>query len=84
MAATLSLGVRPTGRRPDPVRGYVGPQGLAMRYLAGPRVSTGTSWLTGFGVDVLGPDGKPVRPVVGCYGVGLSRAATAIAERSRT
>ncbi|KUJ64090.1 proline--tRNA ligase [Streptomyces albus subsp. albus] len=36
--------------RPDLVRGYVGPQGLAgtaFRYLADPRVAPGTSWITG-------------------------------------
>ncbi|MFD7512749.1 proline--tRNA ligase [Streptomyces sp. NPDC059853] len=37
-------------RRPDLVRGYVGPQGMAgkaFRYLADPRVAPGTSWVTG-------------------------------------
>ncbi|MEW2417101.1 proline--tRNA ligase [Streptomyces sp. NPDC046866] len=34
--------------RPDLVRGYVGPQGLAkVPYLADPRVAPGTSWVTG-------------------------------------
>ncbi|WP_406269670.1 proline--tRNA ligase [Actinacidiphila glaucinigra] len=34
--------------RPDLVRGYVGPQGLAgVRYLADPRVAPGTAWVTG-------------------------------------
>ncbi|MGV9879282.1 proline--tRNA ligase [Streptomyces sp. NPDC003006] len=34
--------------RPDLVRGYVGPQGLAkVRYIADPRVAPGTSWITG-------------------------------------
>jgi prolyl-tRNA synthetase len=33
--------------RPDLVRGYVGPQGLAVRYLADPRVAPGTAWITG-------------------------------------
>jgi prolyl-tRNA synthetase len=130
--------------RPDLIRGYLGPQGIAARYLADPRVSPGTSWLTGanepgrhatgvvcgrdftpdgtveaaevragdpcprcadgtltmrrgieighifqlgrrytdvFKVDVLAADGKPVRPVVGCYGIGVSRAVAAIAEQ---
>ncbi|MFF2377505.1 proline--tRNA ligase [Streptomyces xiamenensis] len=37
-------------QRPDLVRGYVGPQGMAgkaFRYLADPRVAPGTSWITG-------------------------------------
>ncbi|GHE67702.1 proline--tRNA ligase [Streptomyces longispororuber] len=33
--------------RPDLVRGYVGPQGLKVRYLADPRVAPGTAWITG-------------------------------------
>jgi len=36
--------------RPDLVRGYVGPQGLAgksLRYIADPRVAPGTAWVTG-------------------------------------
>ncbi|MEW2545708.1 proline--tRNA ligase [Streptomyces sp. NPDC047002] len=33
--------------RPDLVRGYVGPQGLGIRYLADPRVAPGTAWVTG-------------------------------------
>ncbi len=130
--------------RPDLVRGYLGPQGLALRYLADPRVVPGTAWLTGanepgrhatnvvsgrdfvpdgvveaaevragdpcpacagghldvrrgievghifqlgrrytdaFGVDVLGPDGKPARPTMGCYGIGVTRAVATVAEQ---
>ncbi|MFD3653051.1 proline--tRNA ligase [Streptomyces sp. NPDC058620] len=34
--------------RPDLVRGYVGPQGLdKVRYIADPRVASGTAWVTG-------------------------------------
>ena len=130
--------------RPDLVKGYIGPQGLRIRYRADPRVATGTAWLTGanepgrhatgvvagrdftpdgpieaaevragdqcpactdgtltirrgieighifqlgrrytdtFAVDVLGADGKPVRPTMGSYGIGVSRAVAAIAEQ---
>ncbi|MFI1992481.1 proline--tRNA ligase [Actinoplanes sp. NPDC020271] len=130
--------------RPDLVKGYLGPQGIKLRYLADPRVAPGTAWLTGanepgrhatgvvagrdftpdgtieaaevragdpcpacgdgaltmrrgieighifqlgrrytdaFEVDVLGADGKPVRPTMGSYGIGLSRAVAAIAEQ---
>ncbi len=132
------------GSRPDLVKGYIGPQGIKVRYLADPRVAPGTAWLTGaneagrhatnvvagrdftpdgtieaaevrsgdpcpacgtgsltmrrgieighifqlgrkytdaFGVDVLGVDGKPVRPAMGSYGIGVSRAVAAIAEQ---
>jgi prolyl-tRNA synthetase len=130
--------------RPDLVKGYIGPQGIAVRYLADPRVAPGTAWLTGaneagkhatnvvagrdftpdgtieaaevragdpcpacddgtltirrgieighifqlgrrytdaFKVDVLGVDGKPVRPTMGSYGIGVSRAVAAVAEQ---
>jgi prolyl-tRNA synthetase len=130
--------------RPDLVKGYIGPQGIKIRYLVDPRVVSGTAWLTGanepgrhasnvvagrdfrpdatieaadvragdpcpacrtgtltlrrgieiahvfqlgrrytdaFGVDVLGADGRPVRPAMGCYGIGISRAVAAIAEQ---
>jgi prolyl-tRNA synthetase len=133
--------------RPELVRGYVGPQGMAgkaFEYLADPRVAPGTSWITGankpdthaahvvcgrdfevdryvdcvvvengdpcpecgaglereraieighvfqlgrkyadaFGLDVLGPDGKPVRVTMGSYGIGVSRAVAALAEQT--
>ncbi|MEV5510477.1 proline--tRNA ligase [Streptomyces orinoci] len=32
---------------PELVRGYVGPQGLGLPYLADPRVAPGTAWITG-------------------------------------
>ncbi|MDQ7907005.1 proline--tRNA ligase [Phytohabitans sp. ZYX-F-186] len=41
----------------------------------------GRRFTDAFGVDALGPDGKPVRPTMGCYGIGLSRAVAAIAEQ---
>ncbi len=133
--------------RPDLVRGYVGPQGMAgqaFRYLADPRVAAGTAWVTGanapdqharnvvcgrdfavdeyvevatvlegdpcpeceapleigraievghifqlgrkycdaFGLDALGPDGKPIRVTMGSYGIGVSRAVAVLAEQT--
>jgi prolyl-tRNA synthetase len=41
----------------------------------------GRRFTDAFAVDVLGPDGKPVRPIMGCYGIGVSRAVAAIAEQ---
>ena len=130
--------------RPELVKGYIGPQGIKIRYLADPRVVPGTAWLTGaneagrhatsvvagrdftpdgtieaaevragdpcpacgageltirrgieighifqlgrrytdaFAVDVLGAEGKPVRPTMGSYGIGISRAVASIAEQ---
>ena len=41
----------------------------------------GRKYTDAFGLDVLGPDGKPVRVTMGSYGVGVSRAVAAIAEQ---
>ena len=42
----------------------------------------GRKYADAFGLDVLGPLGKPVRVTMGCYGIGVSRAIAAIAEQS--
>ncbi len=41
----------------------------------------GRKYADAFGLDVLGPQGKPVRVTMGSYGVGVSRAVAAIAEQ---
>lgn len=41
----------------------------------------GRRYTDAFAVDVLGPQGKPVRLTMGCYGIGVSRAVAAIAEQ---
>ena len=41
----------------------------------------GRRYTDAFAVDVLGPDGKPVRLTMGSYGIGVSRAVAAIAEQ---
>ncbi|MEV6812375.1 proline--tRNA ligase [Micromonospora sp. NPDC051296] len=41
----------------------------------------GRRYTDAFAVDVLGPQGKPIRPTMGCYGIGVSRAVAAIAEQ---
>jgi prolyl-tRNA synthetase len=41
----------------------------------------GRRYTDAFRVDVLGADGKPVRPTMGSYGIGVSRAVAAIAEQ---
>ena len=41
----------------------------------------GRRYTDAFEVDALGADGKPVRPTMGCYGIGISRAVAAIAEQ---
>jgi len=42
----------------------------------------GRKYADAFSLDVLGPDGKPVRVTMGSYGIGVSRAIAAIAEQS--
>ena len=34
-----------------------------------------------FGLDALGPDGAPIRILMGCYGMGISRLMAAVAEQ---
>jgi prolyl-tRNA synthetase len=41
----------------------------------------GRKYTDAFAVDVLGEDGKPVRPTMGSYGVGVSRLVAVIAEQ---
>ncbi|MGH3297069.1 MAG: proline--tRNA ligase [Trebonia sp.] len=41
----------------------------------------GRKYTDAFKLDVLGPDGKPVRVTMGSYGVGVSRAVAAVAEQ---
>ena len=42
----------------------------------------GRKYADAFGLDVLGPLGKPVRVTMGSYGIGVSRAIAAIAEQT--
>jgi prolyl-tRNA synthetase len=41
----------------------------------------GQKFANAFELDVLGPDGKPVRVTMGSYGIGVSRAVAAIVEQ---
>jgi prolyl-tRNA synthetase len=40
----------------------------------------GTRYARAFGLTVRGRDGRPVHPVMGCYGIGISRAMAVVAE----
>jgi prolyl-tRNA synthetase len=40
----------------------------------------GYKYTDAFDVTVLGPDGKPVRPAMGCYGIGVERAMATCIE----
>ena len=42
----------------------------------------GRKYADAFGLDVLGPHGKPVRVTMGSYGIGVSRAVAVIAEQT--
>jgi prolyl-tRNA synthetase len=42
----------------------------------------GRKFADALALDVLGPEGKPVRVTMGSYGIGVSRAVAAIAEQS--
>ena len=42
----------------------------------------GRKYTDAFGVDALGPDGKPIRITMGSYGVGVSRLVAVLAEQS--
>ena len=44
--------------------------------------SSGKKFADALSLDVLGPEGKPVRVTMGSYGIGVSRAVAAIAEQS--
>ena len=44
--------------------------------------SSAASTPTSFGLDALGPDGKPVTVTMGSYGVGITRAVAALAEQT--
>lgn len=41
----------------------------------------GTRYADVFGLTALGPDGRPARITMGCYGLGLTRAVAAVAEQ---
>ena len=40
----------------------------------------GYKYTSALDVTVSGPDGKPVKPIMGCYGIGVERAMAAIVE----
>jgi prolyl-tRNA synthetase len=41
----------------------------------------GRKFANAFGLDALGPDGKPIRITMGSYGIGVSRLVAVIAEQ---
>jgi prolyl-tRNA synthetase len=56
------------------------PLGLRRGVELGHIFQLGRRYADAFGLDALGPDGKPVRITMGSYGIGVSRLVAAIAE----
>lgn len=59
-----------------------GPLTIARGTEIGHVFQLGRKFADAFGLDALGPDGKPIRVTMGSYGVGVSRAVAALAEQS--
>ena len=68
-------------RAGDPCPRCGGPLSIDRGIEIGHIFQLGRKYADAFQLDVLGPDGKPVRVTMGSYGVGVSRAVAAIAEQ---
>jgi prolyl-tRNA synthetase len=67
-------------RAGDPCPTCGGPLALRRGVEVGHIFQLGRRYADAFGLDALGPDGKPVRITMGSYGIGLSRLVGVIAE----
>jgi len=65
----------------DPSPDGAGPLVSARGIEIGHIFQLGRKYTDAFSVDVLGEDGKPVRPTMGSYGIGVSRLVAVIAEQ---
>lgn len=65
----------------DPAPDGAGPLVSARGIEIGHIFQLGRKYTDAFTVDVLGEDGKPVRPTMGSYGIGVSRLVAVIAEQ---
>jgi prolyl-tRNA synthetase len=65
----------------DPCPRCGGPVSIDRGIEIGHIFQLGRKYADAFKLDVLGPDGKPVRVTMGSYGVGVSRAVAAITEQ---
>ncbi|HEV7762852.1 MAG TPA: proline--tRNA ligase [Acidimicrobiales bacterium] len=84
--------VEAVGAGPDGSDGLDQPGGRCPACAAGPGLELrrgvelghifqlGRKYAEALGLDVLGPDGRPVTVTMGSYGIGVSRAVAAIAE----
>lgn len=69
--------VRDGDLSPDGAGLLVSARGIEVGHL----FQLGRKYTDAFTADVLGQDGKPVRPTMGCYGLGVSRLVAVIAEQ---
>jgi prolyl-tRNA synthetase len=65
----------------DPSPDGAGPLVSARGIEIGHIFQLGRKYTEAFAVDVLGEDGKPLRPTMGSYGIGVSRLVAVIAEQ---
>jgi prolyl-tRNA synthetase len=61
-----------------------GPNGEALKKATASEVGNvfdlGTKYTKAFDLKAPGPDGKPMHPIMGCYGIGISRVMGVIVE----
>jgi prolyl-tRNA synthetase len=69
--------VRPGDPSPDGAGTLVPARGIEVGHI----FQLGRKYTDAFGLDALGPDGKPIRVTMGCYGIGISRLVAVIAEQ---
>ena len=70
--------IRPGDPAPDGAGTLVAARGIEIGHI----FQLGCKFADAFGLDALGPDGKPIRITMGSYGIGISRLVGAIAEQS--
>lgn len=69
--------VRDGDPSPDGAGALVSARGIEIGHI----FQLGRKYTDAFAVDVLAEDGKPVRPTMGSYGIGVSRLVAVIAEQ---
>jgi prolyl-tRNA synthetase len=70
--------VRAGDPSPDGAGTLVAARGIEIGHI----FQLGRKYADAFALDALGPDAKPIRITMGCYGIGVSRLVGAIAEQS--
>ena len=82
-SATSAWAAGPTCARPPPAtqcvncgHGLEVERGIEVGHI----FKLGYKYSDAIGIRVSGPDGKPIRPTMGCYGIGVERAMATIVE----